>query len=113
MGYVRLAQPADSFFVWATVHPTVPDVLMLMDTGAGISMLPQTIYDAIPDVDKQPLEPTSLKILAGNNTDIVCKGTAEVRFSFSNMTFVQRFYISAGDTLGILGTDFMTKETWC
>ena len=45
-----------AFHVWAQIHEDVPELPFLIDTGAGVSMIPAEWYHAIPEEDRPELE---------------------------------------------------------
>ncbi len=108
-----LAAPTEfgkSYYVWATIHSDAPEQLMLIDTGASISILPKSAYESIPAAHRKPLQPTMTEIMAGNNSQISVHGIAEVEFSFQHMTFTHPFFVCGNDTLEVIGMDFLRKE---
>ena len=48
---------ADSFYVWGSIHPCVPTVAFLVDTGANLSLFPENGYLAIPADERPSLQP--------------------------------------------------------
>ena len=44
--------------------------MFLIDSGAGVSILPEELYRQIPEADRPPLVTTDLDIRAGNMTPI-------------------------------------------
>ena len=55
-------------------------ILMLVDTGASISILPYKIWDELCDSEKSELEPSMIKIRTGTSGKVDLKGLSYVKF---------------------------------
>ena len=80
---------------------------LLIDSGAGISLIPKRWYDSIPDDEKPPLQPTTLTVRTGNKVRINMAGMIDVSLRLSCGNYPCRFYVSSDEVHGILGMDFM------
>ena len=89
-------------------------VLMLIDTGAAVSLIPMKIYLRIHE-DKRILQPNTLDIRAGNDTPILCFGVTNLKFAFQYYLreFKHDFYVCDDDTSCILGMDFLAEYDTC
>ena len=54
--------------------------LTLIDTGACVSVMPRNLYYSIEEQQRGPLEANGIRLQAGNGTDVVTYGEAEVTF---------------------------------
>ena len=79
----------------------------LLDTGAGISLLPKRIFDAVRKQQRARLRPTDRNIRAVNGKAIECFGQAQVQLSIEGHEFKHKFYICQDDVSVLLGRDFM------
>ena len=94
-------------FVYGRLHPAMNSYPLLIDSGAGISLIPKRWYDSIPDDDKPPLQPTTLTVRTGNKVRINMAGMIDVSLRLSCGNYPCRFYVSSDEVHGILGMDFM------
>ncbi len=83
--------------------------LMLIDTGASVSILPRETYETIATCRRSPLVVSDIDIRAGNNSKVLCAGTSDIAFSIEGMPFTHCFYVCKDTTLIILGMDFLTQ----
>ena len=81
--------------------------LVLVDTGACVSILPKNLYEAIDEDHRQPLCDTTTQLQAGNGTSVTCVGEAEVEFKLNNKSFKHVFHICDDDSGVIVGVDFI------
>ena len=85
-------------------------MLMLVDTGASISILPLEIYDELKDSEKSAIEPTTMVIRTGNSGKVDVRGTAKIRFELEGMFFKFEFYICGDCRNPIIGFDFQQEH---
>ena len=64
--YLRLNGHA--LFVHAASHRELPDLPLLVDTGADVSMLPSNWLIAIPEAERPTLAGSPLQLAADNQT---------------------------------------------
>ena len=83
------------------------EVLMLVDSGAGVSMLPWSIFNALPKYEKPALLPNDLNLTAANAGGIRCFGKCILRFLLADDEYETEFYITEDSTPAILGLPFM------
>ena len=81
----------------------------LVDTGATISILPLALWMDVAEGEKTPMQPTTMKIRAGNDTNCDLRGKSHVAFYIDGKQYTQLFYICADATAAILGMDFQAK----
>ena len=98
-----------SFYVWAKIHQEVPDMPFLIDTGAGVSLLPERLYYKIPEDDRPPLLYSSIKIYCGNSNRIRVTGVVALTMRIQNVDYKGIFHVSPDEVKGILGTDFLER----
>ena len=97
-----------SNYVWVKYTGTDVEALNLIDTGAQVSILPKSLYDALPEAKRPPLKPCRLNIMVGNGSSIKLFGTAKIEFEFEDMQFCYEMHV-VEDTVDkpILGYDFL------
>ena len=93
--------------MWAKIHPEVREVPFLIDTGAGISLLPYHQYLAIPEEGRPVIEPTGVKVLCGNSTGISVEGTVTLPVIIKHVEYKCVFHVSHDEVKGILGMNFL------
>ena len=98
-----------SFYVWAKIHHEMPDMPFLIDTGAGVSLLPERLYYKIPEEDRPPLFYSSIRIFCGNSNPIRVTGVVALTVRIQNVDYSAIFHVSADEVKGILGTDFLER----
>ena len=98
-----------TFYVYAEVHRELPEVQFIVDTGAGVSLLPQAVYEQIPLEDRQPLSPTERHVFCGNDQGIRIAGIAFMSIRLQNIEYQAAFHITPDVRKGILGSDFLER----
>ena len=98
-----------TFFIYGCVHPALNNYPLLIDSGAGISLIPQRWYESIPDEEKPPLLPTTLNVKTGNKIKINVAGVIDVNLRLHCGDYECKFHVSSDEIHGILGMDFMEK----
>jgi predicted aspartyl protease len=97
-------------YLWAGIEgKSMKGMLMLVDTGATISILPLKIYEELKDDQKGELEPTNMVIRTGTNGKVDVRGTAKVQFDLEGRKFNYPFYICGDARNPIIGFDFQAK----
>ena len=84
-------------------------MLMLVDTGASISILPYKIWDELCDSEKSAPEPTMTKIRTGTNGKVDLKGVSYITFYLEGIKYKYPFYICGDARNPIIGFDFQQK----
>jgi predicted aspartyl protease len=84
-------------------------MLMLVDTGATISILPYKIYEELKEDQKGELQPTDMIIRTGTNAKVDVRGIAQVQFDLEGQKFKYPFYICGDARNPIIGFDFQAK----
>ena len=92
-------------FVYGRIHPALNAYPLLIDSGAGISLIPKRWYDSIPDDEKPPLKPTTLTVRTGNKVRINMAGVIDVTLRLQCGNYPCRFHVSSDEVHGILGMD--------
>ena len=80
----------------------------LLDTGAGISLLPKNVYDTM--TSQPPLQPPDKRITGANDSPIDCYGKADIKIAFHEFSCLQTFYVCEDDVSPLLGSDFMRSN---
>ena len=91
--------------IWLKFTDTGCGTRALLDTGAGISLLPRTVYDTM--TSQPPLQPPDKRITGANDSPIACYGKADIKVTFHHFSCLQTFYICEDDVSPLLGRDFM------
>ena len=81
--------------------------LMLIDTGACVSVMPRNLYHSIEASHRQPLEANGIRLQAGNGTDVTTYGEAEVTFTLNGKEYTHVFNICSDDSGLVVGVDFI------
>ena len=79
---VRRLNIKHSNYIWVNFTGTSLNVLTLIDSGAQVSVLPCKLYEKLPKEKQHPKSKSTVKIKAGNGTEIKCFGVAPVEFGF-------------------------------
>ena len=93
--------------VWLKFTNTKEGVKALLDTGAGISLLPRRLYDVITKSQTTELRQADRKITGANSKSIECFGVAEVEFNIEGQAFRHDFYVCEDAVTVLLGRKFM------
>ena len=97
-------------FVYGRVHPALNTYPLLIDSGAGISLIPKRWYDSIP-VEKRPkLKATTLNVRTGNKVKINVAGIMKTVLRLQCGDYPCQFHVSPDEIHGILGMDFLEKH---
>ena len=83
--------------------------MFLIDSGAGVSILPEELYRQIPEADRPPLVKTDLDIRAGNMTQIDIIGRIHLLVRIQHLDYQCIFHVSRDAVQPILGMDFMQR----
>ena len=97
-------------FVYGRLHPALNYYPLLIDSGAGVSLIPKRWYDSIPDDEKPPLKPTTLTVRTGNKVRINMAGVIDVVLRLHCGDYPCTFHVSSDEVHGILGMDFMEQH---
>ena len=79
----------------------------MLDTGAGISILPKRIYDVISTQKRIKLRTSDIKVKGANDKSIQCYGMAWVEVEIEGQQFKHKFYVCQDNVNVLLGRDFM------
>jgi len=74
---------------------------MLIDTGAGISTIPQATYEKMADDVRPVLRPSRIKIFSGNGQRMTCLGVMDKELEIDGWSFMQKIYVIKEDCQGI------------
>ena len=83
----------NSYFAWAQFGKQALDVMMLIDTGASISLLPQSFWEELQEEFKEVLQPSQVEIEVGNGGNLDSDGTTELTFLLSDYEFEHVFFV--------------------
>ena len=95
--------------VWVDFTGTGEGSKALLDTGAGISILPRRIFDAVNRQRYVRLRASDKKVRGANSKSIECFGMAWVEVEIEKERFKHRFYVCQDNVNVLLGRDFMKK----
>ena len=95
--------------VWVDFTGTREGAKALLDTGAGISILPKRIYDVIATQKRIKLRTSDIKVKGANDKSIQCYGMAWVEVEIEAQQFKHKFYVCQDNVNVLLGRDFMKK----
>ena len=90
-----------------TIATAGREVLVLIDSGACVSIMPRCLYDSIAPARQRPLRPPRVQLRAGNGTVVRCYGEADIDFSMNGKTFTYPFHVCQDNTGLLLGVDFI------
>ena len=97
-------------YLWAGIKgKSMQGMLMLVDTGASISILPYKIWDELCDSEKSAPEPTMTKIRTGTNGKVDLKGVSYITFYLEGIKYKYPLYICGAARNPIIGFDFQQK----
>jgi predicted aspartyl protease len=97
-------------YLWAGIKgKTMQGLLMLVDTGASISILPLEIYEELRSSQKSKIKPTSMTICTGNSGKVDVRGTADITIDLEGVRYTHEFYICGDCRCPIIGFDFQQK----
>ena len=82
------------------------DLLMLVDTGASISIIPEDVYLTIPEDDRPKLETVDIRILVGNGELLPQQGVCRLKFQLGDFDFDHEFFVCRQSGQAILGNEF-------
>ena len=91
--------------LWISFPDTSCGTRALLDTGAGISLLPRNVYDSM--TSQPPLQTSDKAIEGANAAPITCHGKADINIMFGPFKCLQTFYVCENDVSPLLGRDFM------
>ena len=97
-----------AYFVWAKFGHEQVDVLMLLDTGASITLLPSKVFESIPD--RPQLHNTTVRIEVGNGQNLDVQGVCPMTVQLGDYDFVHNFFVCRDCTHAILGNDFIILQ---
>ena len=97
-----------AYFVWAKFGQDQVDVLMLLDTGASITILPLQVFENIRD--RPELHTTTVRIEVGNGANLTVNGVCRMKVQLGDYDFVHNFFICEDSTHAILGNDFIILQ---
>ena len=93
--------------VWVKFTGTKEGAKALLDTGAGISLLPKRLYDVISKSQDSELREPDRKITGANSKTIECFGVAEIDLNIEGQAFKHDFYVCESAVPVLLGRQFM------
>ena len=95
--------------VWAEIVHNDREGLVLVDTGAVVSIM-LGYYLSIDQDKRQPLRESKINIKAGNSTTVTCHGQAEIIFRLNGKEYTHSFYNCDEKNTIILGVDFLRER---
>ena len=72
-----------------------------------MSVMPRNLYYSIEEQQRGPLEANGIRLQAGNGTDVITYGEAEVTFELNGKEYRHTFNICSDDSGLVLGVDFI------
>ena len=85
---------------------TNTDRMALMDTGAGISIIPFDVYMIIDRRFRSKIRATSTRIVAGNDTLCDVRGVCDIRLNIYGSKMKNEFFVCGDASHVIIGYDF-------
>ena len=98
-----------SFYVYAEISHQLPEMQFIIDTGAGVSLIPESVYQLLPTEDKPTLEKTARNVFCGNEQGIRISGIAYMPIKLQQIEYQAAFHVSPDVQKGILGSDFLER----
>ena len=95
--------------MWGSIHPCVPTVAFLVDTGANLSLFPENGYLAIPADERPSLQPSDITVDCGNNSQLVIIGVLYLDVTIDDVTYCGVFHVSSEEPRAVLGMDFLER----
>ena len=95
--------------VWVKFTDTSEGAKALLDTGAGISLLPRRLYDVIAKSQQTELRQPDRRITGANSKAIQCFGVAEIGINIEGQKFDHDFYVCEDAVTVLLGRKFMKE----
>ena len=89
---------------------TNTDRMALMDTGAGISIIPFDVYMIIDKRFRSKIRSTSTRIVAGNDTLCDVRGVCDIRLNIYGSKMKNEFFVCGDASHVIIGYDFQKKH---
>ena len=102
--------PAELYFAWVHFHEVMIDQLMLLDSGAQMSVIPLYIFAALPLCDRPVVRPEPFPITAGNGTKVHSLGVVTLEIKLQNVVVKQIFHVCGNTTQPVLGKDFLNAH---
>ena len=96
-----------SFYVYVDINENIPDQPFLIDTGAGVSLLPESMYEDLPADKKPELQPTDREVQCGNEQGIRIRGIVCLKVKIQHVEYDAVFHVSPDIPKGILGANFL------
>ena len=109
-GFVQSHDAYDTefaYFVWGKFQPHGLDIMMLVDTGASISVVPSTFFNSIPEDCRPALQPVKIVIEVGNGGRLKHDGVCRLKFELGDFAFDHEFFVCEDSTHAILGNEFL------
>ena len=101
-----------AYFTWAQFGEQSQDVMMLLDTGASISILPRTFWEELCDTRKTTPQPSQVEIEVGNGGHLDTDGTVRLNFSLSDYEFEHVFFHLQGQCNSDSGERFHREQSY-
>ena len=103
-----------ALFLWGRLGSTLVDTLMLIDTGAEMSFIPERVFNRIPQDDTTTLRHTDERVQVGNGSFLELAGRAEVNVRVGDRDYPHEFLISKCESAcSIIGLDFSEALRSC
>ena len=82
-------------------------VLVLIDTGACVSIMPSNLYHAIDADKRRDLRTAQVDLKAGNGTPVTCLGETDIDFKLHGKVFTHTFHVCDDNAGVMIGVDFI------
>ena len=96
-----------AYYAWCKLGRGATDVLMLVDTGASISILPAEVYNSLPEEDRPSLQDVRMRIEVGNGETLAQQGVCRLHFQLGDFDFDHEFFVCKDSAQAILGNEFL------
>ena len=107
--HVCLVERDEDFahYSWVMIGDEMTEMLMLIDTGAQISIIRYADFQRIPKPSRPKLQPSQINITVGDGKTLGCEGVAVFKIRVNYLEFKHPLYVCREATQNIMGNDFI------
>ena len=102
--------PGDSYYVWAEIDVSVPNVLFVLDTGAMVSLLNKKVFDEIPECARPVVRDTTATLTSVNTQSVRTYGIVTLEINLQGVRFKHDFWLCDMSESGIIGMDLLRAQ---
>ena len=107
--HAEISPYGTTFYLCAQVSKNMPEVFLLIDSGAVVSLLPLAVYNRIPEDERGKLVKTGRSVCCGNEQSISVHGIAFMVISIDQTEYQVAFHLTSDVPKGLLGQDFLDR----